>query len=134
MGVKLCFTEAEMAPIQASEKRICQACNDSPATWKGPKWGNTTETIEVCGWCSLYSMTTAWGVGLREEILHVGRYCQLRAMQFDKEIPDLDERGRLKPPEAERYMLGIAFSSMMLKRLGGLALRGSDLELVSTSS
>lgn len=134
MGVKLCFTEEELVPIQASEKRTCQACNDRTATWKGLKWESTTETIEVCGWCALYSMTTAWGVELREEILHAGRYCQLRAVQYKKDVSDLDERGRLEPPEAERYMLGIAFSSKMLKRLGGLALRGRGPESGSTSS
>jgi hypothetical protein len=36
-----------------------------------------------------------------------------------EEIPELDDHGRLAPPDAEKFLLGVAFTDRMFKRLGG---------------
>jgi len=123
----LYFGDGEMEPIRASTSGKCEICDVRPATWKTPrKRVNEDEAepvVKACAWCVLYSGKTQWGEENKDELLHSGRLCQGIAAEYRKPLPALDDRGRLHPPDAERYMMGIAATSRMIVRghIGRLA-------------
>jgi len=51
-------------------------------------------------------------------------------MKHGRPVPDLDERGRLEPMEAEKFMMGVAYSTLILKKMQRL---GNVPESVNTS-
>lgn len=109
-----------------NERCTCMACHRRVASWMAeqrrevPREGGRTWRQSMCGWCVLYSPSSAWGHANREELLHVGRAAQETALKSSRgEVPVLDDRGRLAPPEAEKFLLGVAFTDRMLKQLGG---------------
>ena len=110
----LMFDSEEVEPILASQKIPCTACQKRSSPWKAALKGQE-EKVPLCGWCVMYA-GSQWGHDNREELLHVGRTCVGMAAQHNKPVPHLDERGRLAPPDAERYMMGIAFTSRMFRR------------------
>lgn len=107
----LAFTEDQVKPFAVKSMVRCSVCGERPSTWSMALIGEL-DASPVCGWCAMYS-GTQWGHDNRDELLHVGRACVGMAAQHDKPIPHLDERGRLSPQDAERYMMGIAFTSRM---------------------
>jgi len=79
---------------------------------------------QFCGWCAMYATRSDWSERCKEEILHVGRHCQMVAVQCRKTPPEIDERGRLGSGDAERFMVGVRLSTILSRRLIG----GRDLE------
>jgi len=116
MGLQLCFQDNEMRAISAQKANLCEVCTMRPATWEAEPH-EEGETIQVCGHCAMYSMKTEWSQVNKEELLHVGRYCQAQALKAGREPPDLDERGRLDPIAAERFMMGVAYTTLLLKKM-----------------
>lgn len=117
----LYFSEDEVCVNQ--ERRYCQLCLDRVGNWKTKlKEGEKEEEggdVVVCGWCLLYSGRTRWGHENREELLEVGRAATELAAKHCKKLPALDERARLSPGDAERFVMGVSFTSrVMVDRLG----------------
>jgi hypothetical protein len=76
-----------------------------------------------CGFCLLYDVEhSPWAKDNREEVLHVGRTCQGMAAMHNKPVPSLDDRGRLGADDAEKYAMGILYTTRTLVR----RLRGTD--------
>lgn len=111
----LYFEEKESEPILATERHRCVGCGKRVATWRAPVIG-ATEKAPMCAWCLMYdTVKSEWGHRFRDEMLHVGRTCVGMAAQFAKPIPVLDDLGRLSPEDAEKFVLGVAFTSRMLR-------------------
>lgn len=134
----LAFTSEEVEVNKSEAKETCAVCERRRAMWFGVAQTPPTEEglsvrkldgkVPMCGWCILYSNYCKWGYESREEILHVGRAAQEHAGKANKPIPMLDERGRLVPEDAERFLLGVAFTSKMLSKVGKMArLAGEEL-------
>jgi hypothetical protein len=115
----LIFSDAEVEPMLASKGILCSMCGERSSPWKAAK-KDGIELEPMCGWCVMYA-GSAWGHDNRHELLYVGRTTLGIAVKHDKPRPTLDERDRLSPRDAERYMMGIAFTSRMfggsLKRI-----------------
>jgi hypothetical protein len=114
----LAFSSEEVEPILASSKTRCESCGERTSGWKAWKVGGDAR-VPVCGWCLMYAADSQWGQDNKVELLHVGRLCVGMAAQHNRPIPELDERGRLGHVEAERFMMGVAFTSRMF--VGALA-------------
>lgn len=127
----LVFTDDEIEVNRADgSPQTCVVCERRRAMWNavvqtipderdGIFLRKTDEKSPMCGWCVLYSLYCQWGYENREEILHVGRAAQEHAAKSNKTVPALDERGRLVPEDAERFMLGVAFTSKMIRQTVG---------------
>lgn len=68
----------------------------------------------MCAYCLLYSGKAQWGHDNRAELLEVGRGAQEQAAKHNKPIPAIDERGRLHPADAEKFLMGVSFTSRMV--------------------
>lgn len=108
------------------ERCTCMACQRRVASWMAlerreiPRVGGEPWRKSMCGWCVLYSPLSAWGYANREELLHVGRAVQEMALKARREgIPVLDDRGRLAPSDAEKFLLGVVFTDRMVRRFVG---------------
>jgi hypothetical protein len=127
----LAFTSDEVEVIDDEAKHTCVVCEARRAMWlahlKSTEPSDdgifvaATDRVTMCGWCIMYSEACKWGHEERDEILHVGRAAQEHAMKHYKPLPAIDERGRLMPEDADRFMLGVAFTSKMLKKMGRIA-------------
>ena len=125
----LTFSSKEIVMLQKAE-HLCCACESRPGSWKVAVREIKTKPTEdglylehtgmlpMCGWCILYSGKSQWEHANREEILHVGRAAQEQALKVNRKPPQLDERGRLDPGAAERFMLGVAFTVKMIGKFG----------------
>ena len=104
--------------VKALDKRgvICSACNKRQATIEADL-KDRPESGYFCAYCLLYSGFTKWGHDNRDEILHIGRAAQEMAAKHGKPIPEVDERGRLSPNDANRFMIGVIFTMKMLNRV-----------------
>lgn len=134
----LAFTSDEIEVNKTETKETCAVCEKRRAMWFGVAQTPPTEEglsirkldgkVPICGWCIMYSGYCQWGHEERDEILHVGRAAQEHAAKANKPIPMIDERGRLMPEDAERFMLGVAFTSKLLTKMGKMArMRGEQL-------
>ena len=112
----MCFENDEMKAIPATATATCEGCKERPPTWEAEQT-ELGPPIKVCAHCAMYSMKAGWGHKNRDELLHVGRLCQAQAMTHGRVVPDLDERGRLDPPEAEKFLRGVAYSTLILRKL-----------------
>jgi hypothetical protein len=71
----------------------------------------------MCAWCVLYA-GSAWGHRFRDEIQARGIMIRQTAVTSGSpkvHVPELDERHRLSPEDAEKLMLGVGFTSMHLR-------------------
>lgn len=106
-----------------NERRFCQVCLSRPGTWRTtlrPENGEDPQEGAVCGWCLLYSEKAQWGHDNREELLRAGQAAVEMAAKHRKAIPELDERARFQPLDAEKFVMGVSFTSRVLVgRLGG---------------
>lgn len=66
-----------------------------------------------CGWCAMYG-DSAWARENREELAYVGEHArtEAQARPGGRELV-LDERHRLSPDDAERYMIGMVLTSRL---------------------
>lgn len=112
----LFFDDDEATPLVPDGAVKCSCCRDRTATWMASLIDGTMAS--VCAHCLMYRDDSAWGVENRSEILHVGRRCAEEAERHRKMIPKLDPRGRLSPGDAERFIVGVAFSTRMLRKMG----------------
>lgn len=103
--------------IVSQEKNICSCCEKRRATWK-VRSKESGEMVLMCGWCTLYSGKSKWGYENRDDILHVGRAAQEQALKVNRPIPEIDDRGRIFPGDAERFLLGVAFTTKLVPKLG----------------
>lgn len=106
----LYFTDEQVHVCQ--ERCICALCHERKATW-GTKL-LSGEGASLCAYCLLYSGKTEWGHDNRAELLEVGRAAQELAVKHAKPLPMLDERGRLHPADAEKFVMGVSFTSKMV--------------------
>ena len=72
----------------------------------------------VCAWCILYSGKCQWGIDRKHEILDIGRAAQEHAVKHNKTLPIIDDRGRLSFGDAEKFLLGVMFTSKLLQKTG----------------
>lgn len=106
-------------PVSAVPRQPCQAVceGERQASWQAPaKVGG--KPMLFCGWCLLYSNMSQWGYDNRDELRYVGGYCKGQAALSQSKRthhPELDERHRLNPEEAERFCLGIGFTTKLLE-------------------
>lgn len=119
-----------LEPILGTSGTQCRVCEEKrAATWKG-KLRTGEEDVPMCAWCVLYAGSD-WGYRNRDEILAMGiriRQSALAANRKRTHVPELDERHRLPPPDAEKLMLGVGWTSSHLrtKLVGALSvLRGA---------
>lgn len=121
-----------LEPITGNQRLRCQdedGCR-AQATWRTePADGG--DPVPMCAWHILYG-SSRWGRERRDEIARLGRL----ARDFGQEnrdqgsrsshVPELDERGRLGPADAENYILGVKRTTKMargvFRRIGGLRL------------
>lgn len=77
----------------------------------------------MCAWCVLYG-GSSWGHRFRDEIQARGITIRQTAVMSGNpkvHVPELDERHRLQPEDAEKLMLGVGFTSTHLRtKLTGL--------------
>jgi len=98
------------------ESCLCRECKGRKATWTA-KFLDGSE-IAVCAYCLLYAGKTVWGHENRHELVEAGRAAQEQAVKHNQPMPALDERGRLHPADAEKFAMGVSFTSrMMVDRL-----------------
>jgi hypothetical protein len=109
----LVILDDEVVPLERrGETCVCGARATLKAYLK-----DRPETGHFCAHCVLYSGRTQWGYDNRAEILDVGRAAQEMAGKHGKPMPAVDERGRLLPEDANRFMLGVVFTTKMLSRI-----------------
>ena len=104
--------------VKALNKRgiWCVSCKERKAVLEADL-KDRPESGYFCAHCVLYSGWTRWGYENRDEILHVGRAAQEMAAKHNKSMPHVDERGRLMPDDANRFMMGVLFTTKMLNRV-----------------
>jgi hypothetical protein len=104
--------------VHVTEERcFCALCHDRKATWSVKLLSG--DRASVCAYCLMYSGKTEWGHDNRSELLDVGRAAQEQAAKFRKPLPMLDKRGRLHPADAEKFLMGVSFTShMVVDRFG----------------
>jgi len=113
----LYFSQNEVCPC--TEKVPCLLCRSKVATWEVRLLSD--ERVCVCAYCLLYSGKTKWGHENRKELLEVGRAAQQLAAKHRQPIPEIDQRGRLNSFDAEKFIMGVSFTSrMVLDRMGVL--------------
>lgn len=110
----LVILDREVEPLDKRRVR-CAVCGKQEATLTAILKGRP-ESGSFCAYCVLYSGRTQWGYDNRDEILHVGRAAQEFAAKHRKNIPNLDQRGRLQPVDASLFMMGVLFTTKMLER------------------
>lgn len=127
----LYFKKDELTALQ--RPCICHVCRERVATWAAQvhlENGEKQVTWEFCAWCLMYSSMAQWGYDHRAEMLHVGRFALGMAANHGKPVPVLDARDRLSPEDAEKFMLGVSFSSrLMVDRMGHS--RGVSVRMLS---
>jgi len=106
------------------ERCLCAMCRERKATWSAKLL--TDERVSVCAHCLMYSGKTGWGHDNRAELLEVGRAAQEQAAKFRKPLPMIDERGRLHPADAEKFVMGVSFTSRMVVDRFGVGRALSD--------
>lgn len=115
------YFEADEVSVN-KERRFCQVCGERAGTWKAtlrPEDSEDPQEGAVCGWCLLYSEKAQWGYDNRQELLRAGQAAVELAAKHRKPIPSLDERARLVPSDAEKFVMGVSFTSCVLVgRLG----------------
>ena len=94
------------------QSRPCQECRERKATWITKLLDGNEAS--VCAYCLLYSGKTEWGHDNREELMEVGRAAQEQAAKHSKPLPQIDERGRLHPADAEKFAMGVSFTSRLV--------------------
>jgi hypothetical protein len=111
------FVEPDEIEIIPAGRTKCQACEGRYASWR---MGTTEAPMikrDLCGWCALYDQKTAWAHDNREELAHVGEmvlgYAR-RSVNKKAVIPELDDQHRLDPDAADRFFMGVVFTSRML--------------------
>lgn len=111
----------EVEVLPAKDGIVCEHCKERGASWKmEPKGGG--ERVPLCGWCVLYG-GSEWGHLNRDDLVWSGRYVRGIGMSSGGKnvvVPTLDERHRLSPLDAEKYVIGIMFTSKMLARGGSM--------------
>ena len=83
------------------------------ASWRLARGG---EMAPFCGWCVLYG-DSDWSRENAAELVAVGEYVKASAKFAhgkNTETPELDERHRLSPDAAERFVMGVVFTSRLL--------------------
>lgn len=122
------FIEAEEVEVIPAKDGIkCSCCKERVASYKMEPQGGG-ERQPFCGWCVLYG-GTRWGHENRDELAWSGRYVQQEGKRSRAKhvvIPMLDELGRLDAVSAERYVMGILFTSKLLERGRNAVRRMSD--------
>lgn len=91
----------------------CAFCQDRAATW-------TAQVVDgdpaaLCAWCLIYSGRTRWGDANKDDLLHIGRAVLQERVARGIRGHALDERGRLAPEDAERLMLGVYTTTVVLR-------------------
>jgi len=107
-------SEIEVVPAGRTK---CQACEERYASWRMDTVEAPTVRRDLCGWCALYDPRTVWAHDNREELAHAGEMVlgyALKSVNRKAVIPELDDRHRLGPDDADRFFLGIVFTSRML--------------------
>ena len=126
--------KGEIVAIPARKRTPCAICEERVASWETEPLDCPESTAPMCGWCVLYGGST-WGHLNRDEIVYAGVYVRAEAcrrMSPRTKVPELDERHRLQPEDADRYLMGIIFTSALLNngplgRLAGVTRRALDL-------
>jgi len=106
-----------LIPIDKRTGMKCQRCGERLASWTA-KPTDGDQDIPMCAWCVLYG-GSEWGHKLRNEVLAAGvriRQSALESRNPKKHVPELDERHRLTPEDAEKLMLGVGYTSAHLRR------------------
>lgn len=90
------------------------------------------EAVPFCGWCLMYG-ESEWGYLNRGELSHVGGYVRAQALRSRRKgtlVPELDEMHRLDPDAADRFVMGVVFTSRLLSQgpLGRLAEVAAEAE------
>jgi len=117
--------EGQEVEISKGSKEMCVECGKRRAMWCAVD--GEGEKVSLCGWCLLYCERSKWGYERREEILYVGKAAQEHAAKAGKVIPSLDNLGRLMPEDAERFLLGVAFTSKMLGKVFKMARMAGEI-------
>lgn len=113
--------ENELEAILVSERHKCSVCNHRKnfAAWRVEPLGALgDERVPMCSWCVMYSNKAKWGYENREELSAVGALCKTTAERTrgkNTHVPKLDARHRLNRKEADRWLLGVQFTSRALR-------------------
>ena len=114
-------SEVEVIPTGPT---TCACCKERKASWCMQRLGGDGRE-PLCGWCVMYG-DSEWGKLNAGELVAAGAYLRSFALGTQRKgtlVPELDERHRLQPDDADRYVMGIVFSSRLLAQgpLGRLA-------------
>lgn len=93
----------------------CACCKKRKASW-GMRRVEGKDREPLCGWCVMYG-DSEWGKLNADELVAVGEYVRgfaLKTKRKETVVPELDERHRFQPDDAERYVMGVVFSSRLL--------------------
>lgn len=72
--------------------------------------------VALCAWHLLYG-DSQWGVDNRDEVMMAGPCAVAEAKKASRShVPVLDGAGRFSPQDAERFALGLIFTSRLLKQ------------------
>jgi len=128
------YIDPDEVKIVPSGRTKCVDCEERYASW-GMKLDGGEDQVPFCGWCLMYG-SSEWGRLNRDELVAVGEYVKASALARrgkNTEAPELDERHRLPPDAADRYVMGIIFTSRLLAqgplgRLAKVGVAARDLE------
>lgn len=110
----LIIVDNDIVPVEKRHIR-CFACGQREAVLRGAL-RDSEEVAEFCAYCLMYSGQTQWGYDNRDELLMTGMAAKEMAAKHNQPMPVLDERGRLSPDDASKFMMGVVFTSKMVKR------------------
>jgi hypothetical protein len=118
-----------LRPIDRRTGTRCQRCSERLASWMAKPHDGDAD-MPMCAWCVLYGGSD-WGHRMRNEVLAAGvriRQSALASRNPKKHVPELDERHRLTPDDAEKLMLGVGYTSSHLRGslLGSVAALRED--------
>lgn len=117
----------QLQPVQAGSSRCSIDNCANPATWNTLSSTPGAGKVNMCAWHVMYG-GSAWGMDRRAEIALVGRSAKSLAENHgaqDAHVPILDVEGRMKPLDAERYIMGVKYTTLLVKgRLGRVLTKG----------
>jgi hypothetical protein len=117
----LFFASNEVVPQKAGSREKCVLCCDRVGTWWALVRSEKRDKELVCAHCLLYRPESAWGHGNRHQLLYIGRFCRQVAQEYGNSGPQLDERGRLCPEDAEKLVLGVSVTSKLMSQKMGVS-------------
>jgi hypothetical protein len=111
------YIDPKEVDIIPAGRTLCADCQDRKASW-GMKRVDGEAQEPLCGWCVMYG-SSEWGKLNADELVAVGEYVKASALNAQGKntvVPELDVEHRLAPDAADRFVMGVVFTSRLLDK------------------